>query len=45
MAELYGCAVTVRGLDSGRWYVSMSLWDFASLLADCRARGVARAVR
>ncbi|MEU8619954.1 hypothetical protein [Streptomyces sp. NPDC048623] len=45
-AELYGCTFTVRGLDTDRWYVSMSLWDFASLLADYRAHsGVARALR
>ncbi|MFJ5707599.1 hypothetical protein [Streptomyces sp. NPDC093105] len=46
MAELYGCTFTVRGLDTARWYVSLPLRDFASLLADYRARsGVSRAVR
>ncbi|MFE0701171.1 hypothetical protein [Streptomyces sp. NPDC058872] len=47
MAELYGGTFTVRGLDTGRWYVSLPLWDFASLLADYRAlhSGVSRAVR
>lgn len=47
MAELYGCTATVRGLDTGRWYVSMSLLDFAALLGDYRTRhaGVPRAVR
>lgn len=47
MVDLYGGTFTVRGLDTGRWYVSLPLWDFASLLADYRAlhSGVSRAVR
>ncbi|GAA0431072.1 hypothetical protein GCM10010357_60910 [Streptomyces luteireticuli] len=37
MRELYGFSVAVRGIDSGRWYLSTSVRDFADLLADIRA--------
>ncbi|MEU5429017.1 hypothetical protein AB0H73_25970 [Streptomyces olivoreticuli] len=37
MRGLYGFSVTVRGLDSGRWYLTTTLRDFAQLLADYRS--------
>lgn len=44
MFERYGFAATVRGLDTGRWYLTTDVAGFAALLSDVRA-GVARAVR
>ncbi|MGX4737093.1 hypothetical protein [Kitasatospora griseola] len=41
-AGLYGATYTARGVDTGRWYVTVSLGDFADLLADVRG---AHAVR
>ncbi|MEU5160446.1 hypothetical protein AB0G74_12655 [Streptomyces sp. NPDC020875] len=45
-AELYGVTVSARGLDTGRWYATVTLDRFAVLLADARRAGVSsRAVR
>ncbi|MEU7191678.1 hypothetical protein [Streptomyces sp. NPDC045369] len=44
MAERYAFTPTVRGLDTGRWYLTTDVAGFAALLSDVRA-GVARAVR
>ncbi|MER6365039.1 hypothetical protein [Kitasatospora sp. NPDC001527] len=41
-AALYGAIYSARGLDTARWYVTVSLADFADLLADVRG---AHAVR
>ncbi|WP_116214869.1 hypothetical protein [Streptomyces olivoreticuli] len=37
MYELYGFSISTRGLDSGRWYLTTTLRDFAQLLADYRS--------
>ncbi|MCX4687211.1 hypothetical protein OG401_23385 [Kitasatospora purpeofusca] len=42
-AGLYGATYTARGIDTSRWYVTVSLADFADLLAD--VRGLHRATR
>ncbi|MFI0262064.1 hypothetical protein ACH4OW_23840 [Streptomyces sp. NPDC017056] len=44
MFERYGFAASLRGLDTGRWYLTTDVAGFATLLSDIRA-GVARAVR
>ncbi|MFD9020784.1 hypothetical protein ACFVZ5_30840 [Streptomyces sp. NPDC059570] len=44
MARRYGCTSTVRGLDTGRWYLTTTVAEFARLLADVRGVG-RRAVR
>ncbi|MFD7069839.1 hypothetical protein ACFV97_21710 [Streptomyces sp. NPDC059913] len=43
MVERYGFTATVRGLDSGRWYLTTDVERFAELVHDVRA--VSRAVR
>ncbi|MFE4516340.1 hypothetical protein ACFRMQ_19335 [Kitasatospora sp. NPDC056783] len=35
-AGLYGAEYKARGIDTGKWYVSLSLGNFAALLADVR---------
>ncbi|MEU9047237.1 MULTISPECIES: hypothetical protein [unclassified Kitasatospora] len=40
---LYGAEYTARGIDTARWYVTVSLADFADLLSDIR--GAHRAFR
>ncbi|MFJ7250743.1 hypothetical protein ACIQWA_39730 [Kitasatospora sp. NPDC098652] len=35
-AGLYGVEYRARGLDTSRWYVSLSLGDFADLVSDVR---------
>ncbi|MER5863794.1 hypothetical protein [Kitasatospora sp. NPDC002040] len=40
---LYGADYTARGTDTSRWYVTISLADFADLLSDIR--GAQRVVR
>ncbi|MER5862220.1 hypothetical protein [Kitasatospora sp. NPDC002040] len=35
-AGLYGAVYSARGTDTNRWYVTISLADFADLLADIR---------
>ncbi|QDY79807.1 hypothetical protein [Streptomyces qinzhouensis] len=42
-ADLYGVTVSARGLNTGRWYITVPLARFAVLLADMR--GVFREVR
>lgn len=37
MREKYGFTPVVRGLDSGRWYLTTDLGRFAGLVADLRA--------
>ncbi|MEV7844102.1 hypothetical protein AB0O50_08955 [Streptomyces cyaneofuscatus] len=45
MFERYGFTATVRGLDSGRWYLTTTVERFAALLSDVRAGVAGRAVR
>lgn len=45
MSERYGFTATVRGLDSGRWYLTTTVEQFAALLSDVRAGVAGRAVR
>ncbi|MEV6076332.1 hypothetical protein AB0L80_14690 [Streptomyces sp. NPDC052069] len=44
MFNRYGFTASVRGLDSGRWYLTTDVQRFAALLSDIRA-GVPRDVR
>ncbi|MFE1129594.1 hypothetical protein ACFW6R_23310 [Streptomyces albidoflavus] len=44
MARRYGFTPTVRGLDTGRWYLTTTVAEFARLLDDVRGVG-RRAVR
>lgn len=47
-AALYGWSVSLRGLDTSRWYLTTTLRDFAHLVGDYRRNvpsGVSRAVR
>ncbi|MFJ2907801.1 hypothetical protein [Streptomyces sp. NPDC087212] len=43
MRARYGFTATVRGLDSGRWYLTTDLGRFAALLSDVRAGVTLRA--
>ncbi|MFB6535098.1 hypothetical protein ACFCY8_26445 [Streptomyces noursei] len=45
MSERYGFSVSVRGLDSGRWYLTTDVERFAALLSDLRAGVSARDAR
>lgn len=45
MFQRYGFTTTVRGLDSGRWYLTTTVEQFATLLSDVRAGVAGRAVR
>ncbi|WP_432068246.1 hypothetical protein [Streptomyces sp. C10-9-1] len=45
MADRYGFTASVRGLDSGRWYLTTTVAEFAALLSHMRAGVNARAVR
>ncbi|MET9148346.1 hypothetical protein [Streptomyces sp. NPDC004042] len=47
-AALYGWSVSLRGLDTSRWYLTTTVRDFAHLIGDYRRNvpsGVPRAVR
>ncbi|CAM5363221.1 hypothetical protein SSPIM334S_07641 [Streptomyces spiroverticillatus] len=45
MFERYGFAASLRGLDTGRWYLTTTVDQFARILADMHRAGVPRAVR
>ncbi|MEU0981136.1 hypothetical protein ABZ488_18110 [Streptomyces griseus] len=45
MADRYGFTASVRGLDSGRWYLTTDVERFAALLADMRAGVTSRGAR
>ncbi|WP_405793361.1 hypothetical protein [Streptomyces sp. NBC_01506] len=45
MFAAYGFAVSLRGLDTSRWYLTTDLDHFAVLLADVRGAVVCRAAR
>ncbi|MGW6061707.1 hypothetical protein [Streptomyces sp. NPDC055189] len=45
MSERYAFTATVRGLDSGRWYLTTDVERFAALLSDLRAGVSGRAAR